>query len=248
MSEATFKNKREEIIKTLSEVNVSQYVEKKMGLNYLSWANAWAVLIQYYPTATYEFAEYPEYIQDVNTKQWIPTNRTVDYRQTQAGCEVTATVNIEGELFSMSLYVMDNRNKVVPNPNYAQINKTQQRCLVKALALAGLGLNLYQGEDLPTGENMKRKGINPEQQAMQQKANKLKKEIGQLLKEVSSATKQNAKDVENIVYETIRNEYQGASEMKLDEKLETMVKVLENMKKEATGKNSEEMTLEEVEM
>lgn len=240
--------KREEIIKTLSEVSVSKYVEQKMGLSYLSWANAWAILTQYYPDSTYEFKEYPEYIMEVPTKKWLSTGRTVDYRQTPAGCEVTAIVHINGEDFSMSLYVMDNRNKVVPNPNYAQINKTQQRCLVKALALAGLGLNLYQGEDLPTGENMKRNGINPEQQAMQQKANKLRSEINQLLKEVSSATKQNSKDVENIVYETIRNEYQGVSEMKLDEKLETMVKVLENMKKEATGKNSEEMTLEEVEM
>lgn len=237
---------RKEIIETLSNVNVQQYVEQKMGLSYLSWANAWAILTQYYPNATYEFEEYPEYLltKDGN---WYATGRNVDYRLTPSGCEVTASVNIEGETFKMSLYVMDNRNKPVRNPDYAQINKTQQRCLVKALALAGLGLNLYQGEDLPASENMKRKGINPEQQAMQQKVAKLKARMSQLLGEVAIATKTKTKEVQDIVIETIRNEYQGAGEMTPVEKFETMINVLENMKKEATGKNSEEMTFEEVE-
>ena len=238
--------KREEIIKTLSEVDVSQYVEQKMGLNYLSWANAWAILTQYYPESTYEFTEYPEYIQDLATKKWIATGRAVDYRQTPAGCEVTSTVHIGEEDFTMSLYVMDNRNKVVPNPNYAQINKTQQRCLVKTLALAGLGLNLYQGEDLPTGENMKRKGINPEQQAKQKKLQAKKSEMSKLLGEVAVALKMRAADVQDKVVETIKNEYQGSSEMQPLEKIELMVKVLRDMQKEAIGKNSEEMTFEEV--
>ena len=45
---------------------------------------------------------------------------------------------------------MDNHNKTVMKPNYSQINKTQMRALVKALAFAGLGLNVYAGEDLPS--------------------------------------------------------------------------------------------------
>ena len=242
--------KREEIIKTLSEVDVSQYVEQKMGLNYLSWANAWAILTQYYPESTYEFKEYPEYIQDLATKQWIATGRAVDYRQTPAGCEVTSTVHIGEEDFTMSLYVMDNRNKVVPNPNYAQINKTQQRCLVKTLALAGLGLNLYQGEDLPTGENMKRKGINPEQQAklkeQEQQLAKLKSENSKLLGEVAVAMKKPTSTVRETVGNVIKEQHPEASKMNVVEKFELMNQLLRNMLKEETGKNSEEMTFEEV--
>ncbi|WFD52940.1 DUF1071 domain-containing protein [Lactobacillus phage CV244] len=69
---------------------------------------------------------------------------------TIAGCEVEASVIIEGQKFSSQLYVMDNHNKTVMKPNYSQINKTQMRALVKALAFAGLGLNVYAGEDLPS--------------------------------------------------------------------------------------------------
>ena len=92
---------------------------------------------------------------------------TTDYRLTNAGCEVSVTVNIDGEAFSMSLYVMDSRNKAVKQPDYAQINKTQMRCLVKAIALAGLGLNVYAGEDIPTDESLKRNGVDKESQQKQ---------------------------------------------------------------------------------
>lgn len=242
--------KREEIIKTLSEVDVSKYIENKMGLSYLSWANAWAILTQYYPESTYEFTEYPEYMIDPETKTWKSTGRLVDYRLTAAGCEVTATVNICGEKFNMSLYVMDNRNKVVPNPNYAQINKTQQRCLVKALALAGLGLNVYQGEDLPTGENMKRKGIDADRQrqiqAQQKELGEAKTEMTKLMAEVSTLRKVKTADLQNEVVERIQQEYQGAGDLTPLEKYKAMVSVLLEMKKSATGKNSEEMTFEEV--
>ena len=67
----------------------------------------------------------------------------------------------------MSLYVRDSRNKAVKQPDYAQINKTQMRCLVKAIALAGLGLNVYAGEDIPTDESLKRNGVDKESQQKQ---------------------------------------------------------------------------------
>lgn len=159
---------RGEIFKKLSAVNVSSFVEEKMGLKYLSWANAWAITMNNYPNATYEFKEFPEYVQ-VAANQWTATGRTIDYRLTSAGCEVTAIVHIEGNDYQMSLYVMDYKNKPVLKPDYAQINKTQQRALVKALALAGLGLNLYQGEDLPTDENLNQKAMKQSKQLAQQK-------------------------------------------------------------------------------
>lgn len=144
----------ESIYSKLSQIDVKPLVEKKMGLTYLSWAKAWGLVKAVYPDATYKIREFDEYIQ---TQQgWIATGRKVDYRLTSVGCEVEVTVIIDDQRFTSKLFVMDHKNRTVMRPDYAQINKTQQRCLVKALAYAGLGLNIYAGEDLPSEETVTR--------------------------------------------------------------------------------------------
>lgn len=141
---------RESIYSTLSQIDVKPLLEKKGGLDYLSWAKAWGLVKSIYPDVTYKITEYPEYLpmQD----GWQATGRTIDYRLTPAGCEVEVTVTIESHDFSSKLYVMDYKNRPIKNPTYFEINKTQMRCLVKALAFAGLGLNVYAGEDLPSNK------------------------------------------------------------------------------------------------
>lgn len=231
-----------EIIKTLSQVDVSKFVQQKMGLSYLSWANAWATLLQYYPNSTYEFKEFDEFLPN-KENEWKCTGRTVDYRLTSSGCEVVATVTIEGQEFTMSLYVMDNRNRVVRVPDYGQINKTQQRCLVKALALAGLGLNLYQGEDLPVEENMKRKGINPEMLKAKQELEKEKKEYARLFAELKTRSKQNPAEIQMKIEQEAEAQYPAKANT-LD-KFKIINDVLRKMLKEQ-GKDSEQIELEEV--
>ena len=147
---STKKTKKSSVYSTLAKIDVKPYISKKMGLNYLSWAKAWGLVKAIYPDASYKYTEYAEYLQSQNG--WIPTGRTVDYRLTPAGCEVEVTVTIDGVDTKEQLYVMDNRNRPVKNPDYGQINKAQKRCLVKALANAGLGLEVYAGEDLPSDE------------------------------------------------------------------------------------------------
>lgn len=147
------KTTKESIFKTLQKINVDKYLDKKMGLNYLSWAKAWHLVKQVYPDVKKHITEYPEYLPSKDG--WAPTGRTVDYRLTPFGCEVEVTVEIEGNKYTSNLYVMDYKNKAVKDLkrlDFQQINKTQQRCLVKALAYAGLGLNVYAGEDLPEEE------------------------------------------------------------------------------------------------
>lgn len=144
----TSEDVKKSIYSTLSKIDVSRLIDKKMGLNYLSWPKAWGLVKSIYPDADKEITEYPEYLPTQNG--WVATGRTVDYRLTIAGCEVEASVIIKGQKFSSKLYVMDNRNKAIMKPDYSQINKTQMRALVKALAFAGLGLNVYAGEDLPS--------------------------------------------------------------------------------------------------
>lgn len=145
--------KKDSIYQKLSKIDVNKYISKKMGLDYVSWANAWALAKAIYPNIEKKITEFPEYVP---TKEgWKPTGRMVDYRLTPFGCEVEVTVTIDDQEFSSNLYVMNHRNQAVgyKDLDYAMINKTQQRCLVKALANAGLGLSVYAGEDLPSDED-----------------------------------------------------------------------------------------------
>lgn len=141
---------KKSVFETLSNIDVSGHVEQKMNLSYLSWAWCWSTLKGIYPdTPTPEITMYQEMI--IDKSGFHLTDRKVPYLTTPTGTMVEVTVTIEGNDYKQSLYVMDNRNKVVINPNQGQINKTIQRCTVKAIAMAGLGLNLYAGEDLPMG-------------------------------------------------------------------------------------------------
>lgn len=141
------------VYETLSKIDVTPKLDKKGKLDYLSWAMAWAMVKQAYPDANYKITEFPDYIK--TRDGWVATGRDVDYRQTSAGTEVEAVVTIDGQEYSSKLFVMDFKNKPILNPNYFDINKTQQRALVKALAIAGLGLSVYAGEDLPIADSEK---------------------------------------------------------------------------------------------
>lgn len=150
------KNKCEEkesVYQRLSKVDVRNFIEQKNGLNYLSWAKAWGLVKSIYPDANYKIREYPYFVQTADgVYQQLGTR---DYLPTEYGVEVEASVTIQGQTHSSKLYVMDYKNKAMPAGKVTlfEINKTQMRALVKALAFAGLGLNIYAGEDLPSSED-----------------------------------------------------------------------------------------------
>lgn len=135
----------ENLFTELNQINVSDHVEKKMNLSYLSWVYAWQEIKKIDPDATKKFTQFDEYDQEAHQL----TGRKVDYMLTPQGCYVECTVTIKGHSETEQLYVMDYKNQAVKNPNMAEINKTKQRCFVKAVALHGLGLYIYAGEDLP---------------------------------------------------------------------------------------------------
>lgn len=182
---------KKSVFETLSKIDVSNHIQvirmkKGPALKYVSWAWAWNMVKSKYPDATRKIEEYPEYQYDQKEGKWYATGQMLDYRITPAGCEVKVTVTIQGEEYSERLYVMDMRNQPVTNPNISQINKTQQRCLVKALAMAGLGLNLYAGEDLPMGdisENDKKQAQAKEQAQKQEIKTRLKRALVVLAEE-----------------------------------------------------------------
>lgn len=117
-------------------INVSDKIEKKNGLNYLSWAYAWAELKK-----KFQDAQYKVYERDDGRIYWD------DGRTAWVKCSITIN-NIEHIEY---LPVMDynNRSIHVEKITSFDVNKAIQRCLTKACARHGLGLYIYSGEDLP---------------------------------------------------------------------------------------------------
>ena len=129
--------KRKSLFDRLDSINVNEYTEKKGQFTYLSWAWAVRELLQVSPDATWIVHE------------WGVDGNKQPYMQTQAGCFVQVTVTVDGIDRTQVHPVLDNRNQTIQEPNAFQINTSIQRCLAKAIALHGLGLYIYAGEDLP---------------------------------------------------------------------------------------------------
>jgi len=112
----------------LAAINVNSRTEKKGKLTYLSWA--WAVdqLLRAEPTATWEYGN-PVLFGDTM----------------MVFCAVTAF----GITRQAQLPVMNHKNEPISSPDAFAVNTAMQRCLAKAIALHGLGLYIYAGEDLP---------------------------------------------------------------------------------------------------
>lgn len=148
------------VFNTLNDVNVNAYTEvKDIGggrkLSYLSWANAFAEVKKRYPDMTYEIKRFENnlpYVYDENT-----------------GYMVFTTVTIEGVTHEMWLPVLDANNMAMKSEPYEatnsygktktikaatmfDINTSIMRCLTKNLAMFGLGLYIYMGEDIPESE------------------------------------------------------------------------------------------------
>jgi len=130
------------MIKSLLELDVQKHVEKKNGLSYLSWAWAWAEALKADPTAKFH----------VDTFQRADAT-TVPYMDINGTAMVWVRTTLFGKEMTCFLPVMDHRNKPIPNPDAFQVNTAIMRCMTKCLALHGLGLNVYAGEDLPMVES-----------------------------------------------------------------------------------------------
>jgi hypothetical protein len=126
----------------LRKINVNENTEKKGRFTYLSWA--WAVdqLLQLDPSATWRY-DHPMAFGDT--------------------LMVFCTVTAFGKEMTAQLPVMNNQNKAMPNPDAFAVNTAMQRCLAKAIALHGLGLYIYAGEDLPDEEPEPKPAITPQQ-------------------------------------------------------------------------------------
>lgn len=114
-------------------IDVSSHVEKKGQFSYLSWPFAVAQLRLADPQAFWKVERF----------------NGLPYLHTELGVFVEVAVTVDGVCLSQIHPVLDSRNRPIMAPTSFDINTSIQRCLVKAIALHGLGLNIYAGEDLP---------------------------------------------------------------------------------------------------
>jgi len=120
----------------LLKINVNEHTEKKNGLTYLSWAWAWREALKADQSATFD-------VQTFDGKPYMDVNGTG---------MVWVTVTMFGQPRTCMLPVMDYKNKPILNPDAFAVNTAIMRCMTKAVALHGLSLYIYAGEDLPESD------------------------------------------------------------------------------------------------
>ena len=114
----------------LRKLDVTEHIKRKGKFNYLSWAYAVDILLQQDQMATWDFKDPMTFADD--------------------SMMVFSSVTAFGKTMPMHLAVMDMTNKAVKNPSADQINKAMMRCLTKNIACFGVGLHIYEGDDLPS--------------------------------------------------------------------------------------------------
>ena len=124
------------IWQSLKTINVEEekLVESKNGLRYISWAMAWSRLCDMYPDAKME--------KHCN-EQGLPY-----FKDDQGWCFTKVTVTVKDKSITEVLTFLSFNNKPIQHPNSFQVNTSLMRCLAKAIALHGMGVAVYSGEDL----------------------------------------------------------------------------------------------------
>lgn len=178
-----------EIWDKFSKLDVSAHTEKRGQFTFLSWTWAWSTLMEHYPESYYSFSDAVE------------INDTLEMRVSIAvkdgDRELTRT---------MWLPVMDYSNKAVKHPGSRDVSDARMRCLVKCLAMFGLGHYIYAGQDLPVQPEKKTKtpasdvlAADPEQLAEIAQFIKDKKIPARTLSWFNAQESITAKQAENII-------------------------------------------------
>lgn len=152
--------KKQSVFDVLYAYDVSNQLKEKNGMKYLPWSSAWATIKTLYPSSTYRI---------------IKTENGCNYHTDGKTCWVETELTIEGESQTEQLAVMNFKNAAIPleNVTSVDVNKSIKRCFVKNAALFGLGLSLWNGEELSEPAKEKRK----EKQTEESEIKELRAEI-----------------------------------------------------------------------
>lgn len=194
VEENKIRREQEDLFKKAIQLNVNDHTDLKNNLTYLSWAWAWQEFLKICPEATYEIKKFTNPI----------TGKTTTYLEDEdLGFMVYTSITARGVTREMWLPVMDGANKAMRRQAYTyvvgkgqnqyeksveavsmfDINKTIMRCLTKNIAMFGVGLYIYAGEDLPIEigepctakqiEKMRELKVNEQNVLVRYKVNKL---------------------------------------------------------------------------
>ncbi len=155
---ASLDEKRALCFDALYEMNLGDKIEKKDNLSYLTWSEAWKAFKEVYPSATFRVVTNPDtklpYFVDPQIGIMVFTEVTADDLTQQCFLPVlnSSMKPMRLEAYNYTVYDKQNKRQIEKTceaANAFDLNKAIMRCLVKNLALFGLGLKLYQGEDIP---------------------------------------------------------------------------------------------------
>lgn len=136
------------VFQTLNEYDISEHIKKKDKIIYLPWSKAWMILKTLYPDSKVEVIENAGFDSD-DVVRYFTDGKTA---------WVKVAITIKGHTETESLAIMDFRNKSIPVANItsADVEKSIKRCMVKCVALHGLGLSLWTGEELSSAAREKK--------------------------------------------------------------------------------------------
>lgn len=176
------------VFQTLYDIDVSDKVKQKNGLNYLSWASAWAEVKKAFPNASFKVYESDTgciYHTDGRTA-WVKTSITIN----------------DDEVIDY-LPVLDFKNKpiLIDNITSSDVNKSIQRSLCRAAARNGLGLFIYEGEDIPESVS-ELDEINEENLAiassLAKESDEMKKKVGDLVRQYVKGRSANPRSIKDL--------------------------------------------------
>lgn len=171
-NETLEKTKGISVFKILNAIDVNEKKDTKDGLDYLSWADAWTYIGKLYPDSSYKVLKFENNLPylDSSAGAMVFTEVTIDNKTHEMWLPVMDSTNKamkkEPYTYKVNEYVYDPKqrkkvatgkkiDKTVEAYTMFDINKTIMRCLVKNIAMFGLGLYIYSKEDLPDVEDVK---------------------------------------------------------------------------------------------
>tara|TARA_R110000787_G_scaffold106598_1_gene214316 strand:- start:40060 stop:40704 length:645 start_codon:yes stop_codon:yes gene_type:complete len=132
--------KKNSVFDTLSKIDVSKDIKKKGKFNYLPWAVAWHIVKSHYPNAK----------KTIHHRECSKTDKVYNYFDDGRTAWVEVSIEIDGQVETETGVVSDFNNNSIPlNKIHSfAVYVTLQRAMTKAIALHGLGLSLWIGEDV----------------------------------------------------------------------------------------------------
>ena len=198
------------IFEVLNSIDVSGKVKVKNKLSYLPWASAWAEVKKVYPEASFEIKK--QQMENGIERPWLDDGKS-------GWVEVSVTIN--GQTITEMLAIMNFSNKAIPADQITatDANKSIKRCLTKAIAMHGLGLYVYEGEDVPedTAKTIEIKSVIKDIVAKKCTTEKGRAKVGELCKEAEK------KAFPVISDEDIRGDYTKIEDLEILQTLKTQL-------------------------